>query len=182
MAESGVRLHSLTGADLKPEHWDAFHRFYMETADRKWGGGYLNRAFFRLLGETMADRVMLVMCEDDGKWVAGALNLIGGEALYGRNWGSDGSYRFLHFEACYYRALDFAIERGLRRVEAGAQGEHKIQRGYLPVPTYSAHWVADPGFHRAIEDYLRRERPGVAAERQALMELSPYRQDGLPDQ
>ena len=182
VADSGVRLHSLTGPDLKPEHWDAFHRFYLETADRKWGGGYLNRAFFRLLGESMADRVMMVMCEDDGEWVAGALNLIGGEALYGRNWGSDGSYRFLHFEACYYRALDFAIERGLRRVEAGAQGEHKIQRGYLPVPTYSAHWVADPGFRRAIEDYLRRERPGVAAERQALMELSPYRQDGLPDQ
>ncbi len=182
VAESSVRLHSLTGADLKPEHWDAFYRFYLETADRKWGGGYLNRAFFRLLGETMADRVMLVMCEDNGEWVAGALNLIGADALYGRNWGSDGSYRFLHFEACYYRALDFAIERGLGRVEAGAQGEHKIQRGYLPVPTYSAHWVADPGFRRAIADYLRRERPGVAAEREALMELSPYRQDGLPEQ
>ncbi|TWA60393.1 hypothetical protein FBZ82_12149 [Azospirillum brasilense] len=181
VAESSVRLHSLTGAGLKAEHWDAFHRFYLETADRKWGGGYLNRAFFRLLGETMADRVMLVMCEDNGKWVAGALNLIGADALYGRNWGSDGSYRFLHFEACYYRALDFAIERGLGRVEAGAQGEHKIQRGYLPVPTYSAHWVADPGFRRAIADYLRRERPGVAAEREALMELSPYRQDGASE-
>jgi len=178
VAESSVRLHSLTGADLKPEHWDAFHRFYMDTADRKWGGGYLNRAFFRMLGETMADRVMLVMCEDGGEWVAGALNLIGGDALYGRNWGSDGSYRFLHFEACYYRALDFAIERKLARVEAGAQGEHKIQRGYLPVPTYSAHWVADPNFRRALDDYLDRERAGMEAEREALMEFSPYRKDG----
>ncbi|WP_448207729.1 GNAT family N-acetyltransferase [Azospirillum sp. sgz302134] len=178
VAESGVRLHALTGADLKTEHWDAFHRFYMDTADRKWGGGYLNRAFFRLLGETMADRVMLVMCEDGGDWVAGALNLIGTEALYGRNWGSDGRYRFLHFEACYYRALDFAIERGLKRVEAGAQGEHKIQRGYLPVPTYSAHWVADAGFRRALDDFLTRERAAMAAEREALMDLSPYRREG----
>ena len=112
VADSSVRLHTLTGDDLKPEHWDAFHRFYLETADRKWGGGYLNRRFFDLLGRTMADRVVLVMCEDRGEWVAGALNLLGDDALYGRNWGSDGSYRFLHFEACYYRALDFAIERG----------------------------------------------------------------------
>lgn len=178
VAESGVRLHTLTGDELKPEHWDAFHRFYMETADRKWGGGYLNRAFFRLLGETMADRVALVMCEDKGEWVAGALNLIGGDALYGRNWGSDGSYRFLHFEACYYRALDFAIERGLKRVEAGAQGEHKIQRGYLPVTTYSAHWVKDPGFRRVLAAHLERERAAVEAETEALMELSPYRREG----
>ncbi len=178
VAESSVRLHNLTGDDLKAEHWDAFHRFYMDTADRKWGGGYLTRAFFRLLGETMGDRVMLVMCEDGGEWVAGALNLIGGDTLYGRNWGSDGSYRFLHFEACYYRALDFAIERGLRKVEAGAQGEHKIQRGYLPVPTYSAHWVADPGFRRALDDFLVRERAAVEAERESLMELSPYRKEG----
>ncbi len=178
VAGSGVRLHTLTGDELKPEHWDAFHRFYMETADRKWGGGYLNRAFFRLLGETMADRVALVMCEDKGEWVAGALNLIGADALYGRNWGSDGSYRFLHFEACYYRALDFAIERGLKRVEAGAQGEHKIQRGYLPVTTYSAHWVKDPGFRRALADHLERERAAVEAETEALMELSPYRREG----
>ncbi|MBP2313198.1 GNAT family N-acetyltransferase [Azospirillum soli] len=178
VAESGVRLHTLTGDELKPEHWDAFHRFYMETADRKWGGGYLNRAFFRLLGETTGDRVALVMCEDKGEWVAGALNLIGADTLYGRNWGSDGSYRFLHFEACYYRALDFAIERGLKRVEAGAQGEHKIQRGYLPVPTYSAHWVKDAGFRRALAAHLERERAAVEAETEALMELSPYRREG----
>lgn len=178
VAESGVRLHTLTGADLKAEHWDAFHRFYMDTTDRKWGGGYLTPEFFRLLGETMADQVVLVMCEDGGEWVAGALNLLGEDTLYGRNWGSDGSYRFLHFEACYYAALDFAIARGLKRVEAGAQGEHKIQRGYLPVTTYSAHWIADPALGRAVKDFLRRERAAVEAEIEALAELSPYRREG----
>ena len=178
VAESGVRLHILTGDELRPEHWDAFHRFYMDTTDRKWGGGYLNREFFRRLGETMADQVVLVMCEDRGEWVAGALNLLGSDTLYGRNWGSDGSYRFLHFEACYYAALDFAIAHGLKRVEAGAQGEHKIQRGYLPVTTYSAHWIADPALARAVDDFLNRERPAVEAEIEALMELSPYRREG----
>lgn len=178
VAESGVELHTLTGGDLKPEHWDAFYRFYMDTTDRKWGGGYLNRDFFRLLGETLADRVVLVMCRDRGEWVAGALNLRGSDTLYGRNWGSDGSYRFLHFEACYYRALDFAIEHGLKRVEAGAQGEHKIQRGYLPVPTYSAHWIADKGFRRAVDAHLRQERAAMLAEIEALGELSPYRREG----
>ncbi len=177
VADSSVRLHTLTGDDLKPEHWDAFHAFYLETADRKWGGGYLNRRFFDLLGQTMADRVVLVMCEDGGEWVAGALNLLGGDTLYGRNWGSDGRYRFLHFEACYYRALDFAIEHGLKRVEAGAQGEHKIQRGYLPVLTHSAHWIADPGFRRALDHHLIQERAAIAAEMESLAELSPYRQD-----
>lgn len=177
VADSSVRLHTLTGDDLKPEHWDAFHAFYLETADRKWGGGYLNRDFFDRLGRTMADRVVLVMCEDQGEWVAGALNLLGSDTLYGRNWGSDGRYRFLHFEACYYRALDFAIERGLKRVEAGAQGEHKIQRGYLPVLTHSAHWIADPGFRRALDHHLSQERAAIAAEMDALAEFSPYRQD-----
>lgn len=177
VADSSVRLHTLTGDELKPEHWDAFHAFYLETADRKWGGGYLNREFFDHLGQTMANRVVLVMCEDRGEWVAGALNLLGSDTLYGRNWGSDGRYRFLHFEACYYRALDFAIERGLKRVEAGAQGEHKIQRGYLPVLTHSAHWIADPGFRRALDHHLRQERAAIAAEIEALAEFSPYRQD-----
>lgn len=176
VADSSVRLHTLTGDDLKPEHWDAFYNFYLETADRKWGGAYLNRAFFDQLGQTMADRVVLVMCEDDGAWVAGALNLLGTDTLYGRNWGSDGRYRYLHFEACYYRALDFAIERGLKRVEAGAQGEHKIQRGYLPVETYSAHWIADPGFRRALDHHLAEERAAVAADIAALATMSPYRQ------
>lgn len=177
VADSGVRLHTLTGDDLKPEHWDAFHRFYMDTADRKWGGGYLKRSFFHRIGATMADRVVLVMCEDGGEWVAGALNLLGADTLYGRNWGSDGRYRYLHFEACYYRALDFAIAQGLTRVEAGAQGEHKIQRGYLPVRTYSAHWVRDPGFRDVLDRHLTQERAAVEAEIEALGEASPYRQD-----
>ncbi|WP_029009830.1 GNAT family N-acetyltransferase [Azospirillum halopraeferens] len=176
VADSGVRLHALTGDDIKPAHWDAFHRFYLETADRKWGGGYLTRDFFHRLGATMADSVVLILCEDGGDWVAGALNLVGGDALYGRNWGSDGRYRFLHFEACYYRAIDIAIERGLRRVEAGAQGEHKIQRGYLPVPTYSAHWVPDPGFRRVLAAHLEQERAAMEEEIRLLAGDSPYRQ------
>ncbi len=178
VADSSVRLHTLTGDALRPEHWDAFHRFYMETADRKWGGGYLTRGFFRRLGATMAESVVLVMCEDGGEWVAGALNLMGGGVLYGRNWGSDGRYRFLHFEACYYRALDFAIGTGLTRVEAGAQGEHKIQRGYLPVLTYSAHWIPDTGFRRVLSAHLDQERRAVRQEMAALAECSPYRRDG----
>ncbi len=173
--DSGVRLHTLTGDALKPEHWEAFHRFYTDTADRKWGGGYLTSAFFHRLGETMADAVVLVLCEDRGRWVAGALNLMGGGVLYGRNWGSDGRYRFLHFEACYYQALDFAIAHGLSRVEAGAQGEHKIQRGYLPVLTHSLHWIQDAGFRRTLAAHLERERQAVAYETAALAELSPYR-------
>ncbi|HYD99777.1 MAG TPA: GNAT family N-acetyltransferase, partial [Alphaproteobacteria bacterium] len=140
---SGIRLHTLTGADLKPEHWDAFYRFYIDTGSRKWGSPYLNRAFFHRLGEAMAEQVVLVMAEQDGAWVAGALNLRGTDTLYGRNWGTLVDVPFLHFEACYYQAIDFAIAHGLKRVEAGAQGEHKIQRGYLPVPTYSAHWLKD---------------------------------------
>ncbi|HYH17819.1 MAG TPA: GNAT family N-acetyltransferase [Azospirillum sp.] len=178
VAESGVRIHALSGDDIRPAHWDAFFRFYMDTTDRKWGGGYLTRDFFHRLGATMADAVVLVMCEDGGEWVAGALNLRGSDALYGRNWGSDGRYRFLHFEACYYTALDYAIAHGLARVEAGAQGEHKIQRGYLPVPTYSAHWIRDAGFRRVLANHLEQERAAVRAEIDALGELSPYRKDG----
>ena len=177
VAETGVKIHTLTGDDLRQEHWDVFYKFYMDTSDRKWGSAYLNRKFFRLLGETMADRVVLILVEDDGEWVAGALNLLGADTLYGRNWGCIATYKHLHFEACYYRAIDFAIERGLSRVEAGAQGQHKIQRGYLPTPTYSAHWICDPGFRSAIDDYLRRERVAVAQDIDALMEDSPFRQE-----
>jgi predicted N-acyltransferase len=177
VAETGVKIHTLTGDDLRQEHWDVFYKFYMDTSDRKWGSAYLNRKFFRLLGETMADRVVLILVEDDGEWVAGALNLLGADTLYGRNWGCNATYKHLHFEACYYRAIDFAIERGLSRVEAGAQGQHKIQRGYLPTPTYSAHWIRDPGFRSAIDDYLKRERVAVAQDIDALMEDSPFRQE-----
>jgi predicted N-acyltransferase len=177
VAETGVKIHTLTGDDLRQEHWDVFYKFYMDTSDRKWGSAYLNRKFFRLLGETMADRVVLILVEDGGEWVAGALNLLGADTLYGRNWGCNATYKHLHFEACYYRAIDFAIERGLSRVEAGAQGQHKIQRGYLPTPTYSAHWIRDPGFRSAIDDYLKRERVAVAQDIDALMEDSPFRQE-----
>lgn len=176
-AATGVRLHTLTGADITPRHWDAFYRFYMATSDRKWGNPYLTRAFFDLLGERLGDRVVLVMGEDDGRLVCGALNLRGSDTLYGRNWGSLGEYRYLHFEACYYRALDFAIEHGLTRVEAGAQGEHKIKRGYMPRPTWSAHWIADAGFREAVARYLQQERAVLEAEMEDLATLAPYRKD-----
>jgi len=173
----GLRLLRLTGADIKPAHWDKFFRFYIDTSERKWGGGYLTRAFFHRIGETMADRILLVLAEHDGEPVAGALNLIGRDTLYGRNWGSDGAFRFLHFEACYYQAIEFAIERGLAKVEAGAQGEHKIARGYLPEETASYHHVADERFAAAVADFLKRERRAVEAERAALAEYSPFRRD-----
>ena len=172
----GIEIETLTGSAIRREHWDAFYRFYRSTSDRKWGEAYLTRAFFDLLGRRMAERVALVMAKKGGRYVAGALNLIGRDTLYGRNWGCLGDFPFLHFEACYYRAIDFAIERGLARVEAGAQGQHKIQRGYLPVATYSAHWIRDPGFARAVDDFLARERRALANEMEMLEEtLSPFK-------
>jgi predicted N-acyltransferase len=173
--ESGVRIRALTGEALEPGHWDAFHRFYLANADRKWGRPYLTREFFHLLGERLADRVVLVLAESDGEPVAGALNLMGAEALYGRNWGCLAHFRFLHFEACYYQAIDYAIRHGLKRVEAGAQGEHKIQRGYLPVETYSAHWIRDRGFRDAVALFVDRERNAVRQEIAALGDYGPFR-------
>lgn len=174
--DGGITLRVLTGADLRPQHWDAFFAFYMNTSDRKWGSPYLTRAFFDRIGATMADRIALVMAERDGVPVAGALNLIGRDTLYGRNWGCDGDeHRFLHFEACYYAAIDFAIEHKLARVEAGAQGEHKIQRGYRPVRTYSAHWIVHEGLRAAVAHFLDRERPAVDAEIAALADALPFR-------
>jgi predicted N-acyltransferase len=177
VAESELTIRRLVGAEIEERHWDAFFAFYMDTSDRKWGSPYLNRRFFSLLGDSMAERVLLVMVERDGRPVAGALNLIGSETLFGRNWGCVEDYKFLHFEACYYQAIDFAIERGLKTVEAGAQGQHKIQRGYLPVETYSAHLIVDDGFRDAVEDFLARERRGIAQEKAMLMEESPFRRD-----
>ncbi|HTZ79627.1 MAG TPA: GNAT family N-acetyltransferase [Stellaceae bacterium] len=175
---NGIEIETLTGGDLETRHWDAFYRFYMAMTERKWGGGYLTREFFDLLHQRLADRVVLVMARQGRRYVAGALNLLGGDTLYGRNWGVVGDFPFLHFEVCYYRALDFAIARGLKRVEAGAQGQHKIQRGYLPVPTYSAHWIRDPNFARAVESFLARERQSVEAEMTMLEEeLSPFRRE-----
>jgi predicted N-acyltransferase len=177
----GITIRALGGDEIRPRHWDAFFAFYMDTGGRKWGRPYLTRAFFECLGASLADRTVLVLAEQDGSPVAGALNLRGTDALYGRNWGCLGDFRFLHFEACYYQAIEYAIAHGLQRVEAGAQGEHKIQRGYLPTPTWSAHWLRDPGFAAAVEDFLGRERAAVEAEMQGLMEYSPFRQGGECD-
>lgn len=173
----GIEIHTLTGAAIEKRHWDAFFRFYISTSDRKWGAPYLTREFFDLVGARMAEKIVLVMAEKNGRPIAGALNLRGADTLYGRNWGCAGDFPFLHFEACYYRAIDFAIAHGLKRVEAGAQGQHKIQRGYLPSPTYSAHWIRDPGFKRAVSDFLTRERRAVAHEMGELAELSPFRRE-----
>lgn len=176
VADSGIVVRRLTGADIEPRHWEAFYAFYLATADKRWGFPYLTEAFFEEIGRTLADRILLVLAEEsDGTPVAGALNLIGADALYGRNWGCLEDYKFLHFEACYYQAIEYAIEQGLSRVEAGAQGEHKIQRGYLPVETYSAHWIADPGLEQAVADFLQRERRAVRHQIDALAEHSPYR-------
>jgi predicted N-acyltransferase len=172
----GLEIEVLTGGDLEPRHWDAFYRFYLATSDRKWGQAYLNRKFFGLIGERMPDHIVLVMARHGDKYVAGALNLLGKDAIYGRNWGSYGDYKFLHFECCYYQAIEFAIARGLKRVEAGAQGPHKLQRGYLPVPTYSAHWIPDPAFRRAVAQFLSREREMVERKIEYLAEeFSPFR-------
>ena len=173
---TGIEVDLLTGRDITETHWDAFHAFYMDTGSRKWGRPYLNRRFFSLVGERMPERVLLVMARRAGRYVAGAINFIGDQALYGRNWGCIEDHPFLHFEICYYRAIDFAIARSLRRVEAGAQGEHKLARGYRPVPTYSAHSIADPVLRRAIADYLGRERSYVAEAAAELAEAVPFRQ------
>lgn len=176
-AAEGVEILRLTGKAITEAHWDAFYAFYMDTGGRKWGRPYLNRRFFSLVGERMADDILLVMVAREGRFIAGALNFIGSDALYGRNWGAIEDRPFLHFEACYYQAIEFAIERGLARVEAGAQGEHKLARGYLPETTHSAHFVTDPGFRAAIERYLTEERREVAMVGEALAEASPYRRD-----
>jgi predicted N-acyltransferase len=172
---NGITIHPLTGGDITEDAWDAFFEFYMETGSRKWGRPYLTRAFFSLVGETMAKDVLLVMARRNGRWIAGAINFIGSDALYGRNWGAIEHHPFLHFEVCYYQAIDFAIRRGLKRVEAGAQGEHKIARGYLPQTTYSAHYIVDPGLRRAVQDYLGRERRYVAEAVRELTEAGPFR-------
>jgi len=175
----GLEIDVLTGADLKPCHWDAFYEFYMATSDRKWGSAYLNRRFFALIGERMPEKIVLIMARHGANYVAGAFNLLGTKTIYGRNWGSYGDYKFLHFECCYYQAIEFAIAHGLKRVEAGAQGPHKIQRGYLPVPTYSAHWIPDSGFRRAVAQFLAREREMVTKKIEHLADnYSPFRHDG----
>ena len=172
---NGITIHPLTGSDITPDAWDAFFEFYMETGSRKWGRPYLTRSFYDEIGATMAKDVLLVMAKRDGKWIAGAINFIGSDTLFGRHWGAIEHHPFLHFEVCYYQAIDFAIRRGLKRVEAGAQGEHKIDRGYLPQTTYSAHYIADPALRRAIRDYLARERTYVQEAVRELTEAGPFR-------
>ncbi len=176
--EAGIRIHRLTGEALLPEHWDAFWRFYQDTGGRKWGRPYLTRKFFTLVQERLRDDALLVMCERDGRWIAGALNFIGRETLYGRYWGCLENHPFLHFETCYYQAIDAALELGLTRVEAGAQGAHKLARGYLPQATYSLHYIANPRFRQAVADYLGRERAAVDEEIEFLRSRGPFRKGG----
>ncbi|MBL6933530.1 MAG: N-acetyltransferase [Rhodospirillales bacterium] len=170
-----VVIHTLRGDEIQERHWDAFFRFYHNTSDRKWGQAYLNRHFFSRLGQTMGENVLLIMAERGDEFVGGALNLIGEDTLYGRYWGCLENFKFLHFEVCYYRAIDFAIEKGLKKVEAGAQGTHKLQRGYLPHATYSAHWIADSGFRKAVRRFLIDEREAVGEEIEVLADHSPFR-------
>ncbi len=174
-AVAGLTIRHLTGADIGEAQWDAFWTFYQDTGSRKWGRPYLTRPFFSMLGQAMGDRVLLMLAERDGQPIAGALNLIGEDALYGRYWGCTQDVPFLHFELCYYQAIEAAIARGLSRVEAGAQGEHKLARGYVPVTTWSAHYLPDPNFRSAVAEYLDRERLAVANEQAYLGELTPFR-------
>ncbi len=179
-----IEIETVSGDALTEDHWDAFHRFYIDTGSRKWGQPYLNRTFWSLLGERCGDSVVLMLARRDGRYIAGALNLAGTDTLYGRYWGCVEDHRFLHFELCYYRAIEWAIDHGLSRVEAGAQGPHKLARGYLPTTTRSVHWIADPGFRKAVADYLQHERQEVQREIDYLDRFSPFRQAGphVPDE
>jgi predicted N-acyltransferase len=178
---AGVTVHWLTGTDLTEDVWDAFFAFYMETGSRKWGRPYLTREFYSLVGEKMGDRIVLIMAKRAGRWIAGAINFIGSHCLFGRHWGAIEHHPFLHFELCYYQAIEYAITQKLLRVEAGAQGEHKISRGYMPCTTHSAHYIADPALRRAIADYLVRERAYVAEVGAELAATAPYRKDLILD-
>lgn len=173
--EAGLVVKHLRGAEITEAYWDAFYRFYKDTGSRKWGQPYLNRKFFTLLGERMGDTCLLIVAERDGRPIAGALNLIGGDCLYGRYWGMTEHHPCLHFELCYYQAIEWAIAHRLPRVEAGAQGEHKLARGYNPVATHSLHWIADAGFRRAVDRYLTEERAHMAERRDMLAEYAPYK-------
>jgi hypothetical protein len=174
---NGITIEVLSGGDILEAHWDAYFDFYLDTGNRKWGRPYLNRQFFSLLSERMRQDVILILCRRAGRYIAGALNLKGADTLYGRYWGAIEEHRFLHFEVCYYQAIDYAIAHGLKRVEAGAQGEHKLARGYLPSKTYSAHWIRDAGFREAVDRFLQQERHTVDAEMDMLQTYSPFRHD-----
>lgn len=175
LSAEGIEVEWITGKDLTEAHWDAFYGFYMDTGSRKWGRPYLNRKFFSLINERLAERTLLVLAKRNGRYIAGALNFIGSETLFGRHWGCTEHHPFLHFELCYYQAIDFAITNKLKRVEAGAQGSHKLARGYLPKTTYSAHWIAHEGLHQAVADYLEQERFAVERENEALADHAPFK-------
>lgn len=174
-ADFGGTFHQFTGDEILPEHWDAFWEFYMDTGARKWGTPYLTREFFQIAHETLRDDIVLFLCQRDGRWVAGALNFIGRDTLYGRYWGCNEDHPCLHFELCYYRAIDYAIAHNMNRVEAGAQGEHKLARGYLPTPTYSLHWIPNAGFAEAVQTYLNAERNAVGQDIEILTSYGPFK-------
>ncbi|MEI6573321.1 MAG: GNAT family N-acetyltransferase [Alphaproteobacteria bacterium] len=172
---AGISMEWITGSDLKEHHWDAFFEFYIDTGSRKWGSPYLTREFFSMIGESMANKIVLIMAKRAGRYIAGAINFIGSRTLYGRNWGAIEHHPFLHFETCYYQAMDFAIAHKLTSVEAGAQGEHKLARGYRPVIMRSAHFLRDPGLHEAVANYLEEERAYVERLGGVLTEHLPFR-------
>ena len=171
----GGTILQLTGDDIQSEHWDAFWQFYQDTGARKWGTPYLTREFFNHIQDTMRDDVLLILCQRDGRWVAGAMNMIGRDTLFGRYWGCTEDHPFLHFEVCYYQAIDFAIKHQMKCVEAGAQGEHKLARGYMPVKTHSLHWIADPGFKRAVQQFLAAEGSAVDQDIEILTSYGPFK-------
>ena len=177
VVDAGITFDLVTGGDLKETHWDHFYKFYLDTGSRKWGQPYLTRKFFSLINETMKKEVLLILANREGKTIAGALNFIGGDTLYGRNWGCIENHPFLHFETCYYQAMDFAIAHGLKTVEAGAQGEHKLARGYVPEKTYSLHHFSHPGLSRAVAEYLEQERAAIDENQQALGEHTPFKHE-----
>lgn len=172
-----LEIVHLTGDQLTEEVWDTFFQFYTDTGSRKWGQPYLTREFYSLIGQSMADQILLVLVKREGRYVAGAINFIGDDCLYGRHWGCIEDHPLLHFEVCYYQAIEYAITHNLARVEAGAQGDHKLSRGYEPVTTHSAHWIAHPGLRDAVEDYLQTERQHVQLENEALMAHSPFKKE-----
>jgi len=172
-----IEIEVLNGKEITADHWDHYFSFYLDTSNRKWGQPYLNRVFFSLLGQQMSDQVVLIMCKRNDRYMAGALNLLSDDTLYGRYWGSVEDHRYLHFEVCYYQAIEYAIKHGLKKVEAGAQGEHKLARGYRPTSTYSAHWINNPAFRNAIADYLNHERDAIRADQEILSSFVPFKRN-----
>lgn len=175
VAKSDIQIETLTGSAIKDHHWDAFFQFYIDTGARKWGQPYLTREFFDKIGQTMGKRIILFMCSRGDRNIAAALNFLGDDTIYGRQWGCIEDHPCLHFEACYYRAIDYAIEHGLKCVEAGAQGPHKLARGYEPVKTTSAHYIANPSFRDAVDQFLDQERRGVSADVEYLASRTPFK-------